>query len=60
MLRVYVYVDDVCQYKTEIFSKIFNPILDLDITLELLQSHYELRLDFYDASMLSEDQINEI
>ena len=37
MLRIYIYIDDVFQYKTEIFDQSNNPILDLNLRFELLE-----------------------
>ena len=35
MLRVYIYIDDIFQYKTEIVGQSFQPILDLKIKIVL-------------------------
>jgi hypothetical protein len=60
MLRIYVYIDDIFQYKTEIFSQTNNPILDLKLKVELLQTSQELRLDIYNACHLAESEIMKI
>ena len=57
MLRVYIYIDDVFQYKTEIIGQSFEPILDLKIKMNLPEHSNHVRLDMYDASNLSDEQI---
>ena len=57
MLRIYIYIDDVFQYKTEIFDQSNNPILDLNLRFELLEGSQGIRLDIYDASNLQEDEL---
>ena len=40
MLRVYIYIDDVFQYKTEIVGQSFKPILDLKLKIELHEKSF--------------------
>lgn len=57
MLRVYIYIDDVFTFKTEIFGQSVCPILDLRLKFDLPENCQEIRLEMYDASSLSEEEI---
>jgi hypothetical protein len=49
MLRVYVYIDDKFEYKTEIYGQSNTPILDLRLNIKLPENVQEIRFDMYDA-----------
>lgn len=59
-LRIYIYIDDVLWYKTEIFSQTSNPILDLRLKIDLPLESQEIRFDMYDAANLKDEEINQI
>ena len=60
MLRVYIYIDDTFQFKTEVFGQSNSPILDLKVKIELPSSSGMIRLDMYDASGLTEEELLQI
>ena len=60
MIRVYLYLDDRFQAKTEIVERSNHPILDINIQLQLQEDSKEIRFDIYDASGLSENELDQI
>lgn len=59
-LRIFIYIDDVLWYKTEIFSQTNNPILDLRLKIDLPLQSQAIRFDMYDASHLNDGELNQI
>jgi hypothetical protein len=49
MLRIYIYLDDVFQAKTEVVERSNHPILDINLILMLMETSKEVRVDIYDA-----------
>ena len=54
MIRIYIYIDDVFHYKTEIFEQNNCPVFDVNLSLNIAPENQEVRLDVYDASLISE------
>ena len=59
-LRLYIYVDEVLWYKSEIFSQTNNPILDLKLTMNLPLDVHDIRLDVYNCANLTEEEERDI
>lgn len=59
-VRIYVYADDELWYKSQIFSQTSSPIFDIKLQMRVSQSTQQLRLDLYDASGLSDSEIEKI
>ena len=60
MLRIYIYIDDAFQYKTEIFGQSNTPILDLRIKIEIPPNSKTIRFDMYDAQNLAEIEMQQV
>ena len=60
MLCIYIYVDDVFQYKTKVYAESSCPIIDLRIIMALIEEAQDIRFDMYDASSLSQNELDEI
>tara|TARA_B110000285_G_C15096476_1_gene602289 strand:- start:904 stop:1086 length:183 start_codon:yes stop_codon:yes gene_type:complete len=56
-IRLYIYIDDVFHYKTDIIEQSFQPIFDLRIKVNLPEPPHDVRIDVYDASDLSKESI---
>lgn len=60
MLRIYVYLDDKFNQKTEVIERPYQPILDINLNLQLQDDSKEIRFDVYDASALTEAELEQI
>ena len=57
-IRLYIYLDDLFQAKTEIIY--LEEGINVDFELELQDDSKEIRIDKYDVSGLTEEQIDQI
>ena len=48
-LKLYLYIDDVFIFKSDVFGPSSSPIIDLRVRVELTADCKEVRLDLYDA-----------
>ena len=60
MARIFVYLDDVFQGKTELMDPTNYPIFDFELDLLLQETNKEIRFDLYDASGLTKQEIFKI
>ena len=60
MLRIYMYVDDQLQYKSDVLPQSNSPIIDLRLKMSLPESVKEVRFDLYDASNLSAEDLSKL
>ena len=60
MARIFVYIDDVFQGKTELMDPSNYPIFDLHLDLLVKEANQEIRFDLYDASGLTKQEIFKI
>jgi len=56
-LRIYMYVDDQLQYKSDVLPQSNTPIIDLRLKISLPENVKEVRFDLYDASNLSPEDL---
>lgn len=60
MLRIYMYVDDQLQYKSDVLPQSNSPIIDLRLKMSLPEGVKEVRFDLYDASSLSAGDLSKL
>jgi len=56
-LRIYMYVDDQLQYKSDVLPQSNSPIIDLRLKISIPENIKEIRFDMYDASNLSPEDL---
>jgi hypothetical protein len=60
MARIFIYIDDMFQGKTELMDPSHYPIFNFNLDLILSESSKEIRFDLYDASGLTKHEIKKM